>query len=232
MLAPRPTIIDLAIAPVTDAASHADAIADLDASERARLGRLRHPADRLRFVAGRALLRELVALRTGVAPATVRLGVDGRGRPRLDAPAAVGGLDVAIAHAGGAVVVALASSGRVGVDVEPVAGLRDLESIALTPDERLALASLPADRRADRVLAAWTAKEAYAKLTGHGLCLDFTRLPVERIAARPRTALRTVVVPVGGSPYRVALAAWMADPAAGIEIRLPAVETALLPVAA
>lgn len=202
--------VDLAIAPVSIAV-WPDALDLLDGPELARLARLRQPADRSRFVAGRLLLRRVVADRCGIDEREIRFAPDGRGRLRAvtsaDAPDAP---DVSLAHAG-SLVVAAAGVRRVGVDLEPVRGSREVEEIGLvglTPAERLGFARLPAAERAIRSVEAWTIKEAYAKLLGHGLCLDFTRLSLAAIAGRSRLALRSIAIDVDGEAYRCSLAAW------------------------
>lgn len=210
--------VDLVIRPVAALAARPAAMTLLDDRERARLGRLRHPADRQRFLAGRLLVRELVADVTGVAPDRVRLAVDRRGRVRVAAPEAAP--DISISHAGGIVVVALLWAGRVGVDVEPLLPRgqatdrrwSDLDRDALTPEERRSIAGLDERSRADRALRAWTEKEAYAKLVGHGLCLDFRRLSLGAIAARPRVATRSLLLALGDQTYRCAVAARTQEP--------------------
>lgn len=198
--------VDLVVAPADAIASRHASLALLDDAERLRHGRLRHQGDRARFVAGRVLVRELVGAACGIEPGLVCLVPDGRGRPRVVAPLA--GPDVSIAHAEGLVAVAIGTTARVGVDIEPIRPVPDLERVALTARERAVVATLDDEARADRVLETWTAKEAYAKLVGHGLCLDFTRLSLARIAARRRIAFRTLVTAHGADRYRVTVASW------------------------
>jgi hypothetical protein len=60
--------------------------------------------------------------------------------------------------------------------------------VALSPAERLHLASCPSDRRPAEFLKLWTLKEAYGKLRGHGICLPLERLEV---AVSPARVVRT-----------------------------------------
>lgn len=212
------SVVDLVLARPTVLASVAGASTLIDASERDRLRRLRHPGDRLRFIVGRYLVRHALGRRWGIDPGDVRLAIDRRGRVRLvdhaDAPG------ISIAHAGDAVVVAILDRGRVGVDIEPACQPGGLARFAggLTVGERDALAAVPPADAEQRALMTWTAKEAYAKLTGHGLCLDFTRLALERVAGRPRIALDSLVIPVADARYALSVAAWLPD--GGREFRL------------
>lgn len=205
----RPVVtVDIVLAPARIVAAATGAVELLDDAERERLSRLRHPADRLRFVAGRVLVRELVAERTGVAARLVALRVDGRGRPRVVAP--TGAPDVSISHARGVVAVAIATGGRVGIDLEARPADADrpaLERVALAPEERRRAQRLRPEVRAERALRAWAVKEAYGKLTGRGIALAPDELTVARVAGRP-VALRTLRLGIAGEPFRLAVAAW------------------------
>lgn len=226
---PGPSVVRVELVVASLAATQLDladgiALETLDPADRARLARLRHPADRARLVGGRRLVRETVARRVGIAPEAVRVAPDPRGRLQVAGPGV--GHAVSVAHAGGVVGVAVVSRGRVGLDLEPLgvavpatAGAaagstrRALETIALTLDERDELEALPAPVRDDRLLRAWTVKEAYAKLLGRGLALEIAALSLERIAARPRVAVRTLIVGLEPERYRVAVVVWSPAPA-------------------
>lgn len=152
-----------------------------------RAERVRDPGDRSRFVTARALLRILLAARTGAAPSALvidttchRCGAD-HGKPRL----VNGGThELSIAHSGNRVVVALTDDAvQVGVDVEhtdgPVAAhLADIAGTFLTPAELTDLRRTdPADRQ--RALAVWwTRKEAVLKATGDGLTVPMRQVSV------------------------------------------------------
>lgn len=145
----------------------------LPGTKRAALERLREPADRIASVLGVALLG--AALRaSGRRFDAGSLEYPVRGKPRLrDAP------DFSIAHAHGLVACALATRGRVGVDLE----LRD----AVRPDQlRLVLDDAERDAVAAGVLAptdAWVMKEAVLKAAGRGV--DAAR----RVVLHGRTAM-------------------------------------------
>lgn len=151
----------LAALPVDDAA--------LDAAERARAATFVHGRDRDRFVAGRALLRAELAVRTGRSPAEVELVVApcprcGGPHGRPGSPGA--GFELSLSRADDLVVVAFAPV-PIGVDVEALAR-------PVTVEE-LDVARHPAEpRAADRAgaLRRWVRKEAYLKGLGTGLGVD------------------------------------------------------------
>jgi 4'-phosphopantetheinyl transferase len=146
----------------------------LSPDERARAGRLARPADRGRFVAGRALLRETLARYTGGSPARIRFSYAASGKPAL-APGD-DGLDLRFNASGshGLVLVALRRGSDVGVDVERIHPVREgsAES-AMTPGEFARYQSLAEVEREHFFFQTWAAKEAVSKSLGEGLRLGF-----------------------------------------------------------
>jgi 4'-phosphopantetheinyl transferase len=160
----------------------------LDQSERERYARFRAPADRARFVTGRALARLTLARVTGVAPARLAFTTVCRhcagphGKPRLaDHP-----VGFSLSHSGDRVVIALAEGVEVGVDVERTgASLDRLAAKLLSEAERDAIAALPPPRRRHALGVYWSRKEAVLKASGHGLALPFPSLTVSPPGAPP-----------------------------------------------
>ena len=87
----------------------------LPASERERADGIVPPGKRNQFVAGRALVRRVLAARLCVEPHEVPIVTSDTGRPRL---AEGTSFDFSTSHAGGLVIVAVARNTRVGVDIE------------------------------------------------------------------------------------------------------------------
>ncbi|WP_343731861.1 4'-phosphopantetheinyl transferase superfamily protein [Duganella sp.] len=151
----------------------------LSDEERARIGRLHHPADRMRAVAGRAALRRLLGAALSCAPQHLRFGAGQHGKPHLLGPQR---LAFNVSHAGEYVLIALGGDGidAVGVDVErrdPVADVAALAPYALTAQERQALEheAQPAATFFD----IWSAKEAALKALGVGVSEHLLQLGVQ-----------------------------------------------------
>lgn len=164
-----------------------DLLQRLDDREQRRAARLRRADDRDRFVTARALLRLVVAERTGTAPSELRIdttcercGAD-HGKPRLLGHG--GAITFSIGHSGHRIVVAVADGAAVGVDVEWV-GSHDAASLTALSDSILAPTELDDYRRLEpaargRALAVWwTRKEAVLKATGDGLTVPMPRVTV------------------------------------------------------
>jgi 4'-phosphopantetheinyl transferase len=156
----------------------------LSATETARAARFGTDALRHRWIAGRAALRQVLALTLGIAPAEVALRRGVRGRPELaDGNARI---DFNVSHTRSVALMAIAHdvapSTRVGVDIEHAereVGVDMLEKKFLSPRERERIAGLSPDARRRRFLHYWTCKEAMSKATGDGIIAPFGALEVE-----------------------------------------------------
>jgi len=176
------TLIDGARITHVDLAPHeareAVGSAWLDPAERSRADRFLHAPSRRRFVLCRAALRSLLCAHLGCENAELSFGAADGGKPF----ALVGGrpVDVGfnVSHSGHHGLIALAPSGRVGVDVEERVPRRDLDQLSAAvfgPDERADLAALAGDYRVHLFFRLWTLKEAVAKALGTGLSFDVSR---------------------------------------------------------
>jgi len=135
--------------PLSDA-WQAEQMAQLTAGERARLARMCRPQRRAQFVVAHCMLREGLAL-GGVNDA--RIDVDAEGRLQVQASARI---YASIAHSEGSVAVIVASD-PVGIDLESMSRVRDLEGAA-------AMLDLTAEQATpDAVLRAWVTAEARLK---------------------------------------------------------------------
>ncbi|HUQ81183.1 MAG TPA: 4'-phosphopantetheinyl transferase superfamily protein [Gemmatimonadaceae bacterium] len=82
------------------------------------------------------------------------------------------GIDFNLSHSGSCALVGVARGRQVGVDVEQLRALHDLDGIAdrvCSAAERAALSALAGPERDGAFFALWTRKEALAKATGEGL---------------------------------------------------------------
>jgi 4'-phosphopantetheinyl transferase len=186
-------------------------VALLDAHEQARLGRFRRPDDAARYLGAHALTRIVLGRLLDRDPAglvfdrTCRCG-EPHGKPTLP-----GGPGFSFTHAGAVVGVAVLPGGPVGLDVEPVRALPDLEGMA-------GHVGAPAEPAA--FFRTWTRKEALLKATGDGLTSPMNAIVLDEhgVAAWSGDGapdgpvwLRDLVAP-DGSPAAVAGLAAVAPP--------------------
>ena len=184
--------------------------ADLSQEELERASRLRFEEHRRRFVAAHGFLRRVLARRLGCAPDEVAFAVGPNGKPRLAVGSA---LRFNLAHSDGLAVCAVADEREVGVDVERVRRVGDVDRLAHTVLSKRELAELARwgpDRVDEGFLTAWTRKEAVLKARGEGLGRDLATVEVSLDPAAPASLLEIVGEP--GTENRWSLHALEAAP--------------------
>lgn len=149
----------------------------LSYDELARAERFHLDLDQTRFIAGRAALRSVLADRLGCSPAVVRFSYGRNGKPMLEGR--LGHVEFNLAHSGGDAVIAVADGAAVGVDIELLRPIDDVQSLArlVFSDAELRELELSPDP-AKAFLNGWTRKEAYVKALGLGLTVPLKEITV------------------------------------------------------
>ncbi len=153
----------------------------LSGDERARAQRLRHPLARRRFVTGRGLLRAILARYTRTHPADLVFSYGVHGKPFLSALPGVRPPHFNLSHSGTLGLVAVAGQGEVGVDLEELHPVPEMEAIVqryFSEQERESLLSLPESQRQAGFFNCWTRKEACLKAAGEGFNYPADRFTV------------------------------------------------------
>jgi 4'-phosphopantetheinyl transferase len=162
--------------------------AHLTPEEVARAERYRFTAPSRRFVAARGLLREILGAYLDVVPAQLRFRQNAWGKPLLAEPRDA--LQFNVAHTGDLLLVAVTADRAVGIDVETVRPVRNLDRLiarVFSPTERAAFRALPRWQRLEAFFATWTRKEAYMKARGLGFGLSLGAFDVTvALGAPPR----------------------------------------------
>jgi 4'-phosphopantetheinyl transferase len=145
----------------------------LSLRERERAARFHFEKHRRAFVFAHAFLRDVLSRYLDVKPEQIRFRENPFGKPFLAEPAGHG-LQFNMSHSGDVVVVALTLDRQIGIDVEFIRPLHDLETIAesnFTPEERALLSAGGTQARQRAFFTCWTRKEAYIKAIGTGLSM-------------------------------------------------------------
>lgn len=165
----------------------------LSPDERRRADRFRSRAARDRFVRCRSALRILVhAYVGGTSPGTLVFQNGPFGKPILWDGCARR-IHFNVSHTDGLGLIALASCGPLGVDLERVRDLPDRDRLVVrcfTAVEQAQYASLPASSRALAFFQGWTRKEAFIKATGEGLSRSLHDFDVSLLPGAPARLLR------------------------------------------
>jgi 4'-phosphopantetheinyl transferase len=159
----------------------------LAADEWERARRFRFDRHRRRYQVGRGVLRELLGAYLGMPAREVVFSYGPRGKPFLGGPAA-GSLSFNLSNSHELALVGLLRGPEIGVDVEFLKPMPDLEQIAerfFSASERTALRGLPAERKREGFFNCWTRKEAYLKAVGEGLAAPLDSFDVTLIPGDP-----------------------------------------------
>jgi 4'-phosphopantetheinyl transferase len=141
----------------------------LSPSEKDRACRLKDVTARSRFIAGRGILREILASYISIHPALLHIISETDGKPYLADPAHT--LRFNLSHTGDVLLLAVADNREVGVDIETVESDKPLKAMARTvfsnreQEELLALSSAGLQNAFYRF---WVRKEACLKASGRG----------------------------------------------------------------
>ncbi len=160
----------------------------LSADEQTRADRFRFPRDSHRFIASRGILRALLGRYLKTSPEELQFCYSKQGKPALAAAFATFGLEFNLSHSEDLMVCAIARDCRIGIDLEylrPVANLEDLTQRFFAPREHTAIHALPDELRLRSFFQHWTCKEALLKATGDGLMsLSAIEVCLERETAK------------------------------------------------
>jgi 4'-phosphopantetheinyl transferase len=127
----------------------------------------------------------------GVRPATIQVNYGSKGKPTLGETGAV---EFNASHSDGLAVFAFTFDCEIGIDVEQIRSLPDMQQIAnrfFCAEEATELMLLPESERQRAFFRCWTRKEAYIKTTGEGLS---TPLDGFRVTLQPEVPARLVHV--------------------------------------
>mgnify|MGYP001815623621 FL=1 len=139
--------------------------------ETARAHRFRFEQHRLRFMAGRSVMRLLLGDYSGTDPATIRFHYGEHGKPAVaehgDAPA----IRFNFTNSDSRALLAVATDRDVGIDLESLGrdiNIPGLVRHILNDSEAREFKRLPETVRRQALLTIWTRKEAWIKALGDG----------------------------------------------------------------
>lgn len=172
----------------------------LSPDELTRASRFRADEDRHRFLAGRTMLRHILASRAERPVDQLKIVTTANGKPVL---ADSTGPAFNMSRSQGLGLYAVESVGTggsvdsVGVDVEYVRPLDPIELAerVFAPQERSALEATPPDGRLDLFFELWVRKEAVVKADGRGLSVPLDRFST--VGGRPGEELEVAPDPDG-----------------------------------
>ncbi len=153
----------------------AELLTTLSDAEKERADRFRFDNDRQNFVLRRGLLRQLLGETLGVAPSRIRFASTEVGKPFVAFPEN-GGIYFNLAHSGRQIVYAFSKHPDMGIDIERIRTVDDIDLLArkyFSAEEYAIVINLPSWEKNKAFVRIWCIKEALIKATGcplaHGL---------------------------------------------------------------
>lgn len=172
--------------------------AALSEDEHARARRFLRVADQRRFIVGRGVLRHLLASYLECDPASVAFVYGASGKPALAGPDPATGIEFNLAHSEGLAVYAFTKGLDVGIDIEAIREIGDMDGIAqrfFAPDEVKRLHLLPREHSRQAFFNCWTRKEAFLKGKGQGIGNGLDQFEVSMAPGEPAALVRSRLNP-------------------------------------
>jgi 4'-phosphopantetheinyl transferase len=156
----------------------------LTPDELARAQRYRLPLVRQRFIAGRAILRTILAPYLDIEPGDIVFHYSQHGKPSL----VDSRLRFNVSHSDNLLLIAVSWHHDLGVDVEYIRPMPDAATIAadyFSRAEYEQFSRLPDDQKPQAFFNCWTRKEAYIKACGAGFAIPFSSFEVSFLPGEP-----------------------------------------------
>ncbi|MGI8959007.1 MAG: 4'-phosphopantetheinyl transferase family protein [Bryobacteraceae bacterium] len=154
----------------------------LSSDEKNRAESFRFEHLKARYCASRGLLRFFLGAYLAMVPRDIEFSYGNWGKPSV---AGFDSFSFNVAHSENVTVYAFAFGCDLGIDVERIRKMKDIDAIArhfFCSEEAADLDNVELSKRLDAFFACWTRKEAYIKATGEGLSAS---LDTFRVALRP-----------------------------------------------
>ncbi|MHB8519303.1 MAG: 4'-phosphopantetheinyl transferase family protein [Limisphaerales bacterium] len=196
----------------------------LSPDERDRAARFHFERDRDRFVAGRALLRTILAAYLECKPEQVEFVYGLRGKPYLAPACNADGWQFNLAHADGRALLGVTRHHEIGIDLERVRLLHDMHQLAarfFSIAECGQLRTIPWHQQAEAFFNGWTRKEAYLKATGTGIAEMLHRIEVSLVPGVPPRLLSTDHDPSSAARWTIMDVDFDAGHKAALAVRTP-----------
>jgi 4'-phosphopantetheinyl transferase len=160
----------------------------LSVDEKQRAGRFYFEKDRRHFIIGRGLLRTILGWYLSIEPIQIRFRYGRNGKPELSDNFGEVTIKFNLSHSDNIAFYGFTRSGRIGVDIERVRAIPDMEQIGarfFSEKENAFFRSLPSSKKAATFYNCWTRKEAFIKAVGDGLTLPLNTFDVTFVPGEP-----------------------------------------------
>jgi len=146
----------------------------LDEVETARMRRFHFESDRMRFIISHQSLRQVLAGYLKIAPGDIEYSYTKFGKPYLKINDQYGDIEFNLSHSGDIVLIGVTKSEQVGIDVEKIKPIPDVDQLVqqyFAAGEQMDLSQLSGPEKVKAFFRCWTRKEAVIKACGEGLSM-------------------------------------------------------------
>jgi len=167
----------------------------LPLAEQSRAEKFRSMEDRLRFVIRHGLLRQILSHYLDQLPGAIEFQRGAFGKPEVRCEDVGTRIFSNTSHSVEIAVCAITTACPIGVDVERLSDIPEIEAIArrfFLPRETQTMMALPPDSRLQGFYNCWTRKEAVLKATGEGIAESLAKVEVT-LAPEDKPAVVSVV---------------------------------------
>jgi 4'-phosphopantetheinyl transferase len=164
----------------------------LSSDELDRADRFHFDKDRNRFIIGRGILRNLLSHYLDIEPKQLQFCYGSQGKPALQTRDRDRPLHFNVSHSQGLALYAVTRDRQVGIDIEYVRSVPELERIVaqfFSARERATFLALPPHQQQAAFFHGWTCKEAVLKAIGKGLALPLNQFDVSLLPDLPAALL-------------------------------------------
>ena len=164
----------------------------LSADENERANRFKFPHLRNRYIAGRGALRSILAQYLPNSSAALRFKYLENGKPVFADASAGMGFHFNLAHTGDLALVAMTRIGPVGVDVESVRPIKNVDELVarfFSKREDELFQRVATEQKPAAFFNLWTRKEALLKATGEGITRSLSLVEVSFLPGEPARLL-------------------------------------------
>ena len=164
----------------------------LSEKEVMRADRFYFERDRKHFIVGRGVLRAILGIYLGMEPDQLEFSYGAYGKPYLADGCGEREVRFNLSHSNELALYAFVRGREIGVDLEYIRDIPDIEQIAarfFSARENIVLHGLPAAQKQEAFFRCWTRKEAYIKAIGNGLTHPLDQFDVSLAPGEPARLL-------------------------------------------
>jgi len=140
----------------------------LSETEKKRVGRYKKKTDQLKFITGRYILRVGLSKYLDILPNKIKIVINKYGKPKLEG-VNIKKIDFNISHSGDWVVVAFNTGGEIGIDIEKIRKIKNINIKSIFCDKEIDYIYTNNTIDFNNFFDIWVLKESYIKAREIGL---------------------------------------------------------------